>query len=91
MEKEGHATNTRKDEDECNLINKDDFEEGKSREIVTARATPIKSHALVRKNMSTTRSCYGQSPMTLNGAKEYQDPNNPSALYYQVVNNLNPS
>ena len=43
------------DDDECNLINKEDFEEGKSKDIVTARATPIKSNALARKNLSTAR------------------------------------
>lgn len=43
------------DDDECNLINKDDFEEGKPKDIVTARATPIKSNALARKNLSTAR------------------------------------
>ena len=43
------------EEDECNLINKDDFEEGKTKDIVTARATPIKSNALAKKNLSTAR------------------------------------
>lgn len=43
------------DDDECNLINNTDFEEGKSKDIVTARATPIKSNALARKNLSTAR------------------------------------
>lgn len=43
------------DDDECNLINKEDFEEGKTKDIVTARATPIKSNALARKNLSTAR------------------------------------
>ena len=43
------------EDDECNLINKEDFEEGKSKDIVTARATPIKSNALARKNLSTAR------------------------------------
>jgi hypothetical protein len=85
IEKEGrarpHYTTTTGD-DECNLINKEDFEEGKSNVIVTARATPIKSHSLVRKNMSTTLSTYGVSPSHLKGAVEYQDPNNPGALYY---------
>ena len=38
------------EEDECNLINKDDFEEGKTKEIVTSRATPINCNALARKN-----------------------------------------
>lgn len=51
--------------------------------------TPIKANAMVRKNMSTTRSQYGNSPSaTLKSAVEYQDPGNPSALYYQIVNNL---
>ena len=43
------------EDDECNLFNKEDFEEGKSKDIVTARATPIKSNALARKNLSTAR------------------------------------
>lgn len=43
------------DDDECNLINKEDFEENKQKDIVTARATPIKSNALARKNLSTAR------------------------------------
>ena len=43
------------EEDECNLINKEDFEEGKTTDIVTARATPIKSNALAKKNMTTAR------------------------------------
>lgn len=43
------------DDDECNLINKEDFEENKPKDIVTARATPIKSNALARKNLSTAR------------------------------------
>lgn len=38
------------EEDESNLINKDDFEEGKTKEIVTSRATPIKDNSLARKN-----------------------------------------
>ena len=37
------------------MINKEDFEEGKQKDIVTARATPIKSNALARKNLSTAR------------------------------------
>ena len=43
------------EDDECNLINKDDFDEGKWKDIVTARATPIKANALARKNLSTAR------------------------------------
>ncbi len=44
------------DEDECNLINKEDFEEHKQKDkIVTARATPIKANALAKKNLSTAR------------------------------------
>ena len=42
-------------DDECNFINKEDFEEGKNKEIVTARATPIKSNALAKKNLTTAR------------------------------------
>jgi hypothetical protein len=84
------------EEDECNLINKEDFEEGKTKEIVTSRGTPIKANAMERKNMSTSRQQskgrYGFSPsIMLNSAVEYQDPNNPSNLYYQIVNNFNPS
>jgi hypothetical protein len=43
------------EEDECNLINKEDFEENKPKDIVTARATPIKSNALAKKNLTTAR------------------------------------
>ena len=43
------------EEDESNLINKEDFEEGKTKAIVTSRETPIKHNAMSRKNMSTTR------------------------------------
>ncbi len=42
------------EDDECNLINKDDFDEGKNQDIVTARATPIKHNALAKKNQLTT-------------------------------------
>jgi hypothetical protein len=47
--------NTVNDDDECNLISKEDFEEGKQKDIVTARATPIKSNSFARKNISTSR------------------------------------
>lgn len=52
------------EEDECNLINKEDFEEHKQKDIVTARATPIKANALAKKNLSTARkmSHHLQSP-----------------------------
>ncbi len=43
------------DDDECNLICKEDFDEGKAKDIVTARATPIKSNALAKKNLTTAR------------------------------------
>lgn len=43
------------EEDESNLINKEDFEEGKPIDIITARATPIKHNALAKKNLSTAR------------------------------------
>lgn len=43
------------EEDECNLINKEDFDEGKTLNIITARATPIKCNALAKKNLSTVR------------------------------------
>jgi hypothetical protein len=63
------------EEDESNLINKEDFEEGKTKAIVTARDTPIKHNAMARKNMSTTRkqTITGESP-TLRGAIEFRDP-----------------
>jgi len=69
------------EEDESNYINREDFEEGKTKEIVTSRATPLKPNALVQKNMSTTRKNIGNSPALIN-AIEYKDPSNPSALYY---------
>jgi hypothetical protein len=53
------------EEDESNLICKEDFEERKPRDIITARATPIKSNTLSRKNISTTRKNSITSP-TLN-------------------------
>jgi hypothetical protein len=43
------------EDDECNIINKEDFEEGKTKDIVTARATPIKANALAKKNLTTAR------------------------------------
>lgn len=43
------------DDDECNYINKEDFEENKPKDIVTARATPVKSNALAKKNLTTAR------------------------------------
>lgn len=43
------------DDDECNVMNKEDLDEGKNRDIVTARATPIKSNALAKKNLTTAR------------------------------------
>jgi len=49
----GNLGNT--EEDESNLINKDDFEEGKTKAIITLRETPIKPNSMARKNMSTTR------------------------------------
>jgi len=36
------------------LINKEDFDEGKNKDIVTARATPVKHNALANKNITTT-------------------------------------
>ena len=50
------------EEDECNLINKDDFDEGKNTDIVTARATPIKHNALAKKNLTTNRKQNLHSP-----------------------------
>jgi hypothetical protein len=69
------------DEDECNLINKEDFEEGKPKDIVTARATPIKSNALAKKNLSTARKMSHNmcSPQTYSSITQYQDPNNPTS------------
>lgn len=49
----GNLGNT--EEDESNLINKEDFEEGKTKAIITSRETPIKANSMSRKNMSTTR------------------------------------
>jgi len=43
------------EDDECNIINKEDFEENKPKDIVTARATPIKANALAKKNLTTAR------------------------------------
>jgi hypothetical protein len=59
---------------------------------VTSRETPIKSNAMARKNVSTTRKHgnYAQSP-ALRGAVDYKDPNNPTNLYYQLVNNMSNS
>jgi hypothetical protein len=53
------------EEDESNLICKEDFEERKPRDIITARATPVKANTLSRKNISTTRKNSITSP-TLN-------------------------
>ena len=43
------------DDDECNVNNKEDMDEGKTKDIVTARATPIKANALAKKNLTTAR------------------------------------
>ena len=43
------------DDDECNVNNKEDMDEGKNKDIVTARATPIKANALAKKNLTTAR------------------------------------
>jgi hypothetical protein len=82
------------DEDESNLINREDFEEGKTKAIVTSRETPVKhSGMMARKNMSTTRKqlIIADSP-TLQGAINYRDPANPNQLYYQIPQShkLNP-
>jgi hypothetical protein len=53
----GNLGNT--EEDESNLINKEDFEEGKTKVIITSRETPIKANEMSRKNMSTTRKHTG--------------------------------
>ena len=66
------------EEDESNLINKDDFEEGKTKAIVTSRDTPIKHNAMARKNVSTARKQMAVESPALRGAVEYRDPTNPS-------------
>jgi hypothetical protein len=48
-------SNSSREEDESNLINKEDFNENKVNDIITARATPVKSNALAKKNLSTAR------------------------------------
>jgi len=60
------------------LINKDDFEEGKTKAIVTSRDTPIKHNSMARKNMSTTRKQLTVESPALKGAVEYRDPTNPN-------------
>lgn len=62
-------------------------------DIVTSRATPIKTNALVRKNMSMTRQTYGESsgvrsagPGTFDFNNENRK-NNPASVYYQIVKN----
>jgi hypothetical protein len=72
------------EEDESNLINKEDFEDGKTKAIITSRDTPIKSNTMARKNMSTARKQYGHSP-ALRGALEFRDPSNPGQVYYQIL------
>ena len=57
----GNAFNN-DEHDESNLICKEDFEERKPRDIITARATPIKPNTLARKNISTTRKNSITSP-----------------------------
>jgi len=59
------------------LINKEDFEEGKTKAIVTSRDTPIKHNAMARKNMSTTRKQLAVESPALQGAVEFRDPSNP--------------
>ncbi|CDW77239.1 UNKNOWN [Stylonychia lemnae] len=81
---------TAMDEDECNLINKDDFEEGKQKDIVTARATPIKSNALARKNLSTARKLTHniQSP-DMRNPYQFQEPqvqSTTNGVYLQIIN-----
>lgn len=48
--------------EEGNVLNKSDIDEGKNREIVTARATPTKSNTLTKKHISTNRRDRLQSP-----------------------------
>lgn len=61
------------EDDECNLINKDDFDEGKAKEIITSRATPVKSNALAKKNHSTIKKSQLRSPF---GSNIFQDISN---------------
>ena len=75
------------DDDECNLINKDDFEEGKTKEIVTARATPVKSNALARKNLSTVKKSHLKSPILTN-MNSYNDPHSLHGTYYQITSTM---
>jgi hypothetical protein len=54
---ETSAIKNEKEEDESNLISKEDFEEGKTKEIVTSRVTPMKHNSLVRKNELSRSRC----------------------------------
>lgn len=70
------------------MINKEDFEEGKPKDIVTARATPIKANALAKKNLTTARKLDLIASPT-NHISSFADPNNPSNVYYQIINHEN--
>lgn len=79
------------EDDECNLINKDDFDEGKWKDIVTARATPIKANALARKNLSTARKLsnfQSPNPSFMNSLVEH---NNHNSMNMQIINASNPA
>jgi hypothetical protein len=66
------------DDDESNLINKDDFDERKNKEIITARATPIKHNALAKKNLNTTN----RKPQSMCSPSVRGEPGKPINPYY---------
>ena len=49
-------------EEDFNFFQKEDIDERKPVDIVTARATPIKSNTLAKKNLSTVRKSDIKSP-----------------------------
>ena len=65
------------------MINKDDFDEGKAKEIITSRATPVKSNALAKKNHSTIKKSQLRSPF---GSNIFQDISNTQGGCYSVAN-----
>jgi hypothetical protein len=64
------VSNSSREEDESNLINKEDFNENKVNIIITARATPVKTNALAKKNLSTARKGV-MSPSFSNNTPNY--------------------
>lgn len=56
-------------EDEYNFFQKEDIDERKPVDIITARATPIKSNALAKKNLSTVRKSDIKSPCSVQNQK----------------------